>query len=334
MRLDLPHEEPQLRSRRPEPQDSNRPVRVIEAGPLDRRMERLRETASHRRPLNLPRRTYERSLRPERERETQSRRVRRDRESQGISGLHLRDEEQKLLAEVGRFRVVAVSDLRDTVYAGNRRALQSDLRFLRERGLIALDQVNARRDGRSLRSEHIDVVTLTKEGKHLAYAAGDLSADQKLYHGLVKPREVEHDTEIYRAYRKEWQRIEQEGGTNPRVKLDFELKSEVQRAIYAKRQADPDRALEEIKGKVAEQFQLPLVNGRIEFPDARIEYDLARGGLTGSSDIEVATAAYRPAHLRGKAQAGFQIYMSGRDRERLGALIHDDTDLMERILDL
>ena len=242
---------------------------------------------------------------------------------------------QKLLAEVGRFRVVTVSDLCDTVYGGDARALQSDLRFLREKGFIAVDQVNARRDGRSSRGEHIDVVTLTKEGKHLAYATGELHPEQKLYHGLVKPREVEHDTEIYRAYLKEWQRIEQDhGGSNPRVKLDFELKSEIQRAIYAERQAHPERELQEIRREVAEQFNLPLVEGRIEFPDARIDYDLDQGGQTGSSDIEVATAAYRPAHLQGKVQAGFHVYMSSRDRGRLGSVLQEDTRAMERILDL
>ncbi len=57
----------------------------------------------------------------------------------------------------------------------------------------------------------------------------------------MKPREVEHDAQIYRAYGKEAERIEQKGGTNLRVKLDFELKSDIQKAIYTERKADPER---------------------------------------------------------------------------------------------
>ena len=53
-----------------------------------------------------------------------------------------------------------------------------------------------------------------------------------------------------------WERIEKEGGSNPRVRLDFELKSEVQKAIYAARKEDPERDLNEIKQQVAAEQSL------------------------------------------------------------------------------
>jgi len=71
-----------------------------------------------------------------------------------------------------------------------------------------------------------------------------------LYAGLVKPREVEHDTQIYRAYLKEAERIERNGGSNLRVQLDFELKSQIQKAIYAVRKVAPGLDLSEIKQQV------------------------------------------------------------------------------------
>jgi hypothetical protein len=186
----------------------------------------------------------------------------------------------------------------------------------------------------------VEVVTLTKDGRSLLIKQGDLPKDQKVYAGLVKPREVEHDSQIYRAYRKETERIERSGGTNLRVRLDFEIKADVQKAIYAERKADPKHDMGEIKQQVAERFELPFVDGRIQIPDARIDYDLPRendqdqGSLAGHQDIEVLTAAYHAGHLRSKAQAGFHNYASPADRSSLTARIEGDSHLMENILDL
>ena len=264
------------------------------------------------------------------------RRPRRDRDPRndvGI-GVHLRPQEIKALSEVGRFRVVAVRDLAGTVYGGDRSALERDLDYLEKKGIVTLRSVNARRDGSWRQPERIQVVTLTRPGKKIVRQVGNLRHDQQLYAGLVKPREVEHDTQIYRAYLKEMERIEGLGGSNPRVVLDFEIKRNVQRALYAQRKADPGRELNEIKEQVANEFNLPYVGNQIQIPDARIEYELDQGSRTGSSDIEVVTAAYRPGHLRSKAQAGFRLYAAGRDRARLGRDIEDEHHMLHEILDL
>ncbi|GGA73423.1 hypothetical protein GCM10011507_26290 [Edaphobacter acidisoli] len=247
-----------------------------------------------------------------------------------------------MLADVGRFRVVATRDLAATIYDNRQSRMERDLAFLREKGLIQVDSVNARRDGRGGSVERIEVVTLTKGGQSLARMTSDLPRDQKLYAGMVKPREVEHDTQIYRAFRKEAERIERKGGTNLRVQLDFELKSQIQKAIYVERKVNPERGMDEIKQQVARQFDLPFVDGGIQIPDARIEYELPRkddqdrdhGPRTGHEDIEVLTAAYRPGHLRHKAQAGFHVYASASDRATLTARIEGDHHLMDRILEL
>jgi hypothetical protein len=259
-----------------------------------------------------------------------------------IVGLELRPEEKQLLREAGRFRVVRTADLRDTLYNGKTRPLENDLRYLRDKGLVETTHINLRRDGQRRSIERTEVVTLTKNGRHLLLKHGDLPKDQWIYAGLVKPREAEHDSQIYRAYRKEAERIENKGGSNLRVKLDFEMKADVQKAIYAARKADPKRDMAEIKEEVAERFELPFVDGKIQISDARIEYDLTReegqddsqGSRTGHEDIEVLTAAYHAGHLRAKAQAGFRAYASASDRASLTAKIEDDHGLMEDILDL
>jgi DNA-binding transcriptional ArsR family regulator len=338
MRIDLPHEPP----RRSEPPA----VAPLEPSPLEQRREQLHERMEQRRMPEIPRPRRERS--PDNRSRSVShdrpveRRQKRDRLPRQAIGVSLREEERRLLSDVGRFRVIATRDLAESVYGGHTRQMQQDLRYLREQGLVEVDTVRARRDGRGGRVERIEVVTLTKNGRSVARQTSGLPENQKLYYGMVKPREVEHDTQIYRAYQKEAEKIEGTGGSNLRVKLDFELKSQVQKAIYTERKTDPARDMGEIKQQVAKQFDLPFVDGKIQIPDARLEYDLPRDvkqdaderSRTGHADIEVLTAAYRPGHLRAKAQAGFHVYASSSDRATLTAKIEDDHHLMRSILEL
>lgn len=337
MRLDIPDEIPLTRL--PERPRSDAP---LEPSPVELRLEALAARAADRRPKPSTSPHPPRHLVHEqksdghaisRDRAMDRRPPRQTIPPQAL-GLSLRAEEQMALAEVGRFRVITKHDLAETIYQGRRSRMERDLTYLRERELIHIDTVNARRDGRGGRVERIEVVTLTKAGLSLARMSGELPRDQRLYAGLVKPREVEHDAQIYRAYRKEAERIEQKGGANLRVRLDFELKSQVQKAIHAARKANPEQEMAEIKQQVAHEFDLPFVNRGIQIPDARIEYDRPQGAGTGHEDIEVLTAAYRPGHLRNKAQAGFHVYASAADRATLTAKIEDDRHLMERVLEL
>jgi DNA-binding transcriptional ArsR family regulator len=302
------------------------------------RMERNEELSNVNSFPKIPRPPHERNQKPVEIADPPrvERRPRRDhdpRNDVGI-GVHLRPQEIKALSELGRFRVVAVRDLAETVYGGDRSALERDLDYLEKKGIVTLRSVNARRDGSWRQPERIQVVTLTRPGKKMVRQVGTLRQDQQLYAGLVKPREVEHDTQIYRAYLKEMERIESLSGSNPRVVLDFEIKRNVQRALYAQRKADPERDVNEIKEQVANEFNLPYVDNQIQIPDARIEYDLDQGSRVGSSDIEVVTGAYRPGHLRGKAQAGFRLYAGARDRARLVRDIEDEHHMLHEILDL
>jgi hypothetical protein len=343
MRLDIPQEQP----RRREGSDTAPVARKPPDSPVLHRLNSLEQrSADHRVPR--PKAERKRVEQPrdvplERRRPAPSADSRRPaRTASNIVGLELRPEEKQLLREAGRFRVVRTADLRETLYNGKARPLENDLRYLRDKGLVATTHINLRRDGQRRMIERAEVVTLTKDGRHLMLKQGDLPKDQWIYASLVKPREAEHDSQIYRAYQKESQRIEDKGGSNLRVRLDFELKADVQKTIYAARKADPKRDMAEIKEEVAERFELPFVDGKIQIPDARVEYDLpgeegqdaSQGSRTGHEDIEVLTAAYHAGHLRAKARAGFRAYASASDRAALTAKIEDDHGLMEDILDL
>ncbi|MFT4113531.1 hypothetical protein [Silvibacterium sp.] len=350
MRLDIPQEQPRRREgdiSSPETGNTRAPERRVPENPIHHHLHsRDEHTADTRRGRQLSE-----ARRPEpaqdiphgRRRPVASTDPRRPARAAGnVVGLELRLEEKQLLREAGRFRVVRTADLRESLYNGKTRPLENDLKYLRDKGLIETQQVNLRRDGRRRTIERVEVVTLTKDGRSLLIKDGGLPKDQKVYAGLVKPREVEHDSQIYRAYQKEAERIERNGGTNLRVRLDFEIKADVQKDIYAARKAAPTREMAEIKEEVAARHELPFVNEKIQIPDARIDYDLPRdptndidqGSRTGHQDIEVLTAAYHVGHLRSKAQAGFRNYASSADRSSLTAKIEDDSHLMENILDL
>jgi hypothetical protein len=354
MRLDIPQDLPRRRDgddTAPSAVDVRTPARKLPDNPILHRLKSLEERAAGYR-LNHPpvdRKHHEpgREVSHERRRPVASADPRRPaRTASNVVGLELRPEEKQLLREAGRFRVVRTADLRESLYNGKARPLENDLKYLRDKGLIETRHVNLRRDGRRRTIERVEVVTLTKDGRGLLIKQGGLPNDQRVYAGLVKPREVEHDSQIYRAYRKEAERIEGNGGSNLRVRLDFEIKADVQKAIYAERKADPKRDMAEIRQQVAERLELPVLDGKIQIPDARIDYYLPRdadqnpspdqdqGSRTGHQDIEVLTAAYHAGHLRSKAQAGFRNYASASDRSSLTAKIEDDSHLMENILDL
>jgi DNA-binding MarR family transcriptional regulator len=337
-------EQDDLNRARDQPITPQKEAERDERSPIQRRLESLTQRAADRRIISPRHPKRERTVQHQQPQEERRRerhhpreaepRVGRDRLPPIAVGLRLRPEEIRTISEVGRFRVVSARDLTDTIYRGNSGQAERDLSFLRQKNLVNTSFVNARRDGQNRPVERIQVVTLTPEGKHLLRETGQLRDDQEIYSGLVKPREAEHDAQIYRAYLKEWERIEKEGGTNPRVVLDFELKSGIQKAIHAKQKAEPDDDISTIKQQVAEQFDLKFIDNSIQIPDVRIEYDLDQGSRSGHSDVEVATAAYHGKHLSAKTQAGFRIYASASDRASLMARIEYDHHMMSEILDL
>lgn len=356
MRIDIPQEMPQ----RTEPSPRTRVPASQEPTPVQRHLHSVKERTAQSRPNQAPHRpTPSRSPQREREVASPSRRAtdprepvdarctRRDRIPSQTIGMQLRPEERRVMLELGRFRVVRTRDLAEAVYDGKQRKLDEDLRFLRSKGLVETRHINLRRDGTRRQIDRAEVATLTRDGRAWLRKSGEVPQDQTVYYGFVKPREMEHDSLIYRAYRDASQRIERDGGSNLRVKLDFEIKADVQKDIYRARKADPKRDMGEIKQEVAAKHSLPFVNGGIQIPDARIRFDRngedsrnqgpkpdqgSRSG--GHEDIEVLTAAYRPGHLRAKAHAGFRAYATSADRASITAKIEDEHQMMLDIFDL
>ena len=235
----------------------------------------------------------------------------------------LRESEMHSLKEIGKFRVIAVTDLANHAYGGDRERMEKDIRGLARQSLVTDKTIEISQ------KKTIRVVTLTKAGHRLLKKTNQLPDDQPTYHGLVKPREVKHDADLYRLYQKEAARIGRAGGRPVRVLLDFELKRNLNRdlALLGPGKDDPDR-----KREVAEKHHLKIVNGKIPVPDLRVEYETPELELR-RVDLELATRDYRPRAMAEKASAGFSLYGRSEDASRLRRVL-DEREITARILTL
>jgi hypothetical protein len=267
-------------------------------------------------PRSLPRGTRQADLIAQRER---TEILDRDR------SYSLRPSEIHTLTEIGKFRVVAVEDIAKHGYAGDRSRLDSDLRNLIHQRLVE------RRDTSVLKKESQQVLALTKEGKRLIRRHGFVPDGQAMYSGFLKPKESDHDAALYRLYHKAADEIERRGGKVLQVQLDYELKEKLYRKL-GQAQGRGEQQIHGMKEALARQLHLPVVNGKVSFPDLRIEYANQEMEIS-RVDLELATGHYHAGHLAEKARAGFQIY--ARSEEAAGLRrVRDDREIMTAILSL
>ena len=216
----------------------------------------------------------------------------------------MRGSESRTLATVGAFRVVSSRDLRDD----RDRTLDprsSDLRHLREHGLVEVTRIPGSRDY---------AVSLTRDGRSLleSHRDRDQEGRQTFYAGVKRERELEHDLQVYRAFEREAERLEGRGAPIDRVVLDYELKRDYQKWLHERDRVrddydgHPDRDPHEIE-EWAREHDLPYFDDQVHFPDARIEYEDA-DGRWDHVDVEVVTVHYRGAHGAAAARSGFSCY--------------------------
>ncbi len=235
----------------------------------------------------------------------------------------LRNSEIHTLIEAGKFRVVDTNDLARFAYAGNRERMESDIRHLERQALVK------ERGTSVLKNKSRQVLTLTKKGHRLIRQQNLLPKDQAIYHGFVKPKEANHDADLYRLYQKVANDIKSKGGRVLRVTLDYELKDKLYKEL-GQAQARKDRNLDIRKEEFARELHLPVVQGKVILPDMRIEYE-TQGGDRARVDVELATSHYHGNHLAEKARAGFQIYARSEDAAGLRR-IRDEREITTAIL--
>jgi hypothetical protein len=196
--------------------------------------------------------------------------------------------------------------------------MQDDLRNLLRQGLI--------RQGMFRGPEETprELLTLSKRGYRLLRANRLAAKDQPIYHGFVKPREANHDADLYTLYQKEAARIQAEGGRPIRVLLDFELKKRINHD-FAKFGTDARK-------EIAARHGLRVIRGKIPVPDLRIEYERPDGEVA-RVDLELVTEHYRGRCLADKVRAGFSLYAQLGEGDRLRRVL-DQRELAAEILSL
>jgi len=232
----------------------------------------------------------------------------------------LSDSERRTMAEIGRFRTLAMEDLARERYQGSTAKMRQDVRQLSSQGLVQTRSLWLGKE-----KDRLLVVTLTRKGKKVLEASGEQGT---FYAGFVKPGEMVHDAAIYRMYQAEAARIAKEGGQIRRITLDYELKRKVYSPLAKERPGSPE--YKKRQAEIAAQHGLKVVGGHIQLPDLRIEYRTREGEME-RSDLELATQHYRAGQLAAKADAGFKFYAPTGDANRLRSVL-DDHDITAEIL--
>jgi hypothetical protein len=233
-------------------------------------------------------------------------------------GYRLSESEIRTIVELGKFRVLATHDLAEHAYGGEREAAERALANLVHQGLARKGLFNGPE------ANPRELLTLTKRGYRLLRANRLAPKQQAVYYGFVKPREANHDADLYRLYQKEAARIVKKGGTNLRVVLDYELKRKINREIA--------RLGTAARPEIAARHGLQMVRNKIPVPDLRIEYETGSGGMS-RVNLELVTMHYRGRHVRDKVHAGFSLYTPRGETDHLRRVL-DQHELTAEILSL
>ncbi len=206
------------------------------------------------------------------------------------------------LRDVGTYRVVALRDLVEARFGGNAFAAMRGLERLQAQDLLRIEAARGPRGG------EFRVVSLTPAGKQRVDAVARVAGSrQRHWHGAGSSRQAAHDVAVYRACRDAGERIASEGGQVRRVVLDAEFRSLVARRVERIRAERGTRAAERAKREIAAELELPVSGGKVQYPDARIEFEDAEG-RSGRVDVEVASGHYRAGTVAAKARAGFAVF--------------------------
>jgi len=217
----------------------------------------------------------------------------------------------RTLATIGAFRVVPIEDL----------DAPGDLRRLANEGLVTTETLTDIAGSQR-------IVSLTSEGQAVLEAnrsSGGDGRDQAFYAGVVKPRELAHDTLVFRAFKEEQAGIDAQGGRVTRVVLDYELKREYQRFLNRDDRPD-DATLESDRQAFAEAHDLQIVRGHLELPDLRLEYETTDGRVE-YRDVEIVTEHYSRGQISGKTGGGFACYRAAGSPPRTGGTPFDPRHL-------
>ena len=220
---------------------------------------------------------------------------------------------ERAVAEIGMYRSVAYKDLSEAHFDGHPYATRRAVDRMIQQGDVQEHAAKGPQGGT------YKVLTLTDKGVHRAEVAAQaqgLDSGQKAWSGIAKSGELQHDTAVFRAARIEQGKLIEKGAVVRRVRIDAELKREVARASETARAKGGKEAADAARVEKAAELGLPAKAGKVEYPDAQLEYDL--DGRSGRVNVEIATEHYSTKSIGAKAAAGFAAHGSnGRAAARV-----------------
>jgi hypothetical protein len=233
-------------------------------------------------------------------------------------GYRLTGSEIRTIVDLGKFRVIASQNLTEHAYCNDPESVGRDVKNLVREGLVQKGIFEGPE------AYPRELLTLTKQGHRLLRRNRLAPEGQATHSGFMKPRDANHDADLYLLYQKEAARIEAQGGRNLRVVLDYELKRRINREFA--------RFGSEARQEIAARHGLEVVRHKIPIPDLRIEYETCDGEMA-RVNLELVTEHYRGRHVAEKVHAGFSLYTPRGEADRLRRVL-DQRDLTAEILSL
>src|SRR5207245_2671075 len=119
-----------------------------------------------------------------------------------------------------KFRAIAQEDLDEFAYGGDKGRMRPDIENLMHQGLVEIKSIPHEEMGSR------KLLTLTKKGHRVSTDTRSAGKGQVLYHGFTKPRETNHDADLYRLYQKASEQLDVQGGRNVRVRRNYEIEKQ------------------------------------------------------------------------------------------------------------
>ena len=205
----------------------------------------------------------------------------------------------RAVADIGVYRSVATRDLAEAHFEGHPFAARRAVDRMVRAGHVREHTARGPQGGA------YKVLTLTERGVERAERVAreqGLDQKQKAWSGLVKPNELGHDVAVYRAAKDEQVRLFEQGAVLKRIRIDAELKREIARATEQARARGGKEAADAARFEAAAALGLPGKDGRVQVPDAQLEYSDIEG-RTGRVNVEIATEHYSAKSIGAKAAA-------------------------------
>ena len=269
-----------------------------------------------------PRKPAARSRRdPAKERESRQRSGHRREYDPRSERQNFQDRIDRAVADIGVYRSVATRDLAEAHFEGHPYAARRAVERMVRAGHVQEHTLKGPQGG------VFKVLTLTERGVERAERVAreqGLGPEQKAWSGLVKPGELQHDVAVFRAARIELARLFEQGAVLKRIRIDAELKGEIARATERARARGGKDAADAARFQAAEELGLPVKDGRVQVPDAQLEYSDIEG-RSGRVNVEIATEHYSVKSIGAKAAAGFAVHGStGRASARVARSLGQD----------